>query len=308
MGKKYWSNFLRRNRDKLTGDRAISQADCRKQWSTYLNFSKMYNLVYDVIQESGITEQLPSKVWMDLSGDTVQSEADAVDLQVDLKVKYPDYQIFVDEVGNNTNMKEDGNIGGQFLLKGKGEKATITLSTADTHFTVLGFTAGTGEPIMCAVIFTGKELTTKQQLGVDIRPPLVDGLDGFRKNYGRGKRYPGAPTCLFRNKLVPAFVCCSPKGGITSQILKEMLERMDDLDLFPRRPGGPLPFLLLDGHGSCLQLPFLWYVNGPAHLWKVSIGLPNGTAYRQVGDSSEQNGNWKIALTRDKRDLVRFKV
>ena len=50
----------------------------------------------------------------------------------------------VDEVGNNTNMKDDGNVGGEKLLKKKGSKARVTDATNNTHFTVLGFTSGTG--------------------------------------------------------------------------------------------------------------------------------------------------------------------
>ena len=67
-----------------------------------------------------------------------------------------------------------------------------------------------------------------------------------------------------------------------------MLERMDSFNLFPRIPGGPLPFLLLDGHGSRLQLQFLRYTNDPDHPWIVCLGLPNGTALWQVGDAAEK--------------------
>jgi hypothetical protein len=89
-----------------------------------------------------------------------------------------------------------------------------------------------------------------------------------------------------------------------SELLKDMLERMDSLDLFPLMEGGSLPFLLLDGHGSCFQLPFMWYVGDKEHQWKVCIGVPNGTTHWQVGDSDEQNGSWKMATTRDKRKLA----
>jgi hypothetical protein len=41
---------------------------------------------------------------------------------------------------------------------------------------------------------------------------------------------------------------------------------------------------------------------------KVCIGVPNGTAYWQVGDSAEQNGSWKIATARDKTKLSQFRI
>ena len=83
---------------------------------------------------------------------------------------------------------------------------------------------------------------------------------------------------------------------------------MDSFDIFPRIPGGPLPFLLLDGHGSRLQLPFLRYTNNPYHPWIVCLGLPNGTSLYQVGDAAKQNGCWKMSITKFKRYLVLFKM
>jgi hypothetical protein len=95
---------------------------------------------------------------------------------------------------------------------------------------------------------------------------MVEGDNSISGNYGPGKRYPGAPTCQFHGKTVPPFVCCRPKGGITSKLLKAMLEQMDSLDLFSCVQGGPLPFLLLlDGHGSQFQLPFMQYVHDKEH-------------------------------------------
>jgi hypothetical protein len=161
---------------------------------------------------------------------------------------------------------------------------------------------------MCAIIFAANEMTQELQLGIDIRAPMVEGDDSLRGNYGPGRRYPGAPTCNFRGKNVPPFICCSPKGGITSELLKGMVERMDSLDLFPRMEGGPTPFLLLDGHGSRFQLPFLRYIGDANHPWKVCIGVPNGTTHWQVGDSAEQNRSWKMATTRDKRKVTQFRV
>ena len=40
---------------------------------------------------------------------------------------------------------------------------------------------------MCAIIFPGHELTSEQQLGVDIQFPMVDGYFSMRANSGSGK-------------------------------------------------------------------------------------------------------------------------
>jgi hypothetical protein len=67
---------------------------------------------------------------------------------------------------------------------------------------------------------------------------------------------------------------------------------MDSLDLFPRgAEGGPLPFLLLDGHGSRFQLPFLRCTGNKDHKWNVCVGVPNGTAYWQVGRTERKLEN-----------------
>ena len=55
--------------------------------------------------------------------------------------------------------KDDGNVVGELLLKEKDQKAKITAATSDAHLTVLGFTDGILEPVMCALIFPGHELT-----------------------------------------------------------------------------------------------------------------------------------------------------
>jgi hypothetical protein len=43
-------------------------------------------------------------------------------------------------------------------------------------------------------------------------------------------------------------------------------------------------------------------------MWKACIGVPYGTSYWQVGDSTEQNGCFKMALTKHKRDLLAQKA
>ena len=78
------------------------------------------------------------------------------------------------------------------------------------------------------------------------------------------------------------------------------------MNLFPRETHLK-PFLLLDGHGSRLQLPFLQYIHSEEHPWHVCLGLPYGTSFWQVGDSSEQNGAFKMNLTKAKRELVHKK-
>ena len=87
-----------------------------------------------------------------------------------------------------------------------------------------------------------------------------------------------------------------------SELLHSMLKHIDDCCVFDRTDG-VLPFLLLDGHGSRFELPFLEYTNDMAeegHKRCVCIGVPYGTSVWQVGDSAEQNGSFKMAMVRAK--------
>ena len=100
-------------------------------------------------------------------------------------------------------------------------------------------------------------------------------------------------------KQIPTFCCCSENGSITSDLLTEMLREIDKIGLYDRSDN-ILPFLILDGHGSRFELPFLEYINGRTsekNKWNVCIGIPYGTSYWQVGDSTEQNGCFKMSLT-----------
>ena len=160
---------------------------------------------------------------------------------------------------------------------------------------------------MCAIIFAAKELDASWVLGLDPTAEWIGDDDNLEENAGRGKRYPMGPTCVYNGVTVPSFCCCSENGSITAELLVAMLATFDGLGVFNRSDDGVPPFLLLDGHGSRFDLTFLEYINDPATRWNVCIGVPYGTSYWQVGDSTEQNGCFKMALTRHKRNLLKKK-
>jgi hypothetical protein len=83
---------------------------------------------------------------------------------------------------------------------------------------------------------------------------------------------------LFWGKEAPCIVSNTDSGLISSELLVSFLKKMDELKLLPRMDGLK-PFLLLDGHGSRLELPFLQYLNSPDHEWVVCIGVLYGTFY-----------------------------
>ena len=73
--------------------------------------------------------------------------------------------IFVDELGCNTNQKQDGD--NEKYLCPKSGRPQQRAATKDSHFTVLGFTAADGNPLMCAIIFAAKSLREEWVMGFD---------------------------------------------------------------------------------------------------------------------------------------------
>ena len=71
------------------------------------------------------------------------------------------------------------------------------------------------------------------------------------------------------------------------------------------------PFELLDGHGSRLLLPFLKFINSTTPdgiiKWIQTLGTPNATNVWLVGDISNKNGFWNMAMTVEKDALILFK-
>jgi hypothetical protein len=97
----------------------------------------------------------------------------------------------------------------------------------------------------------------------------------------------GGPQCFFKGKNIPCFTGCSLKASITSQLLADMLQAIDDHAIFDQSDG-IRPFLLLDGHHSRLELPLLDYMHGPGHESMTCIGVPYGTHFWQVADAKEK--------------------
>jgi hypothetical protein len=160
-----------------------------------------------------------------------------------------------------------------------------------------------GEPVMCAVIIALQtSIAPVAILGIDPFVPIIDYDEDKKFLEANQNVMKGGPICRFRGKDVPCFVCHSPKGSITSDLLVQMIKALDDLEVF-RNNDGLRPLLLLDGHPSHLQLPFLEHIMSPKHYWHVYIGVPYGTHLWQVGDSSEQNGSYKMATADIKRKI-----
>lgn len=108
---------------------------------------------------------------------------------------------------------------------------------ADNHFTVLVFTAATGEPIMVAVILKSEKTRDKMpsnwMLGLDyLKMKGVDLSDAMAVNdvdlfIDKKEAMCGGPTSTFQGKEIPCHVNVSPNASITSAMLAEMLSDID---------------------------------------------------------------------------------
>ena len=82
----------------------------------------MYELVYKARSQAGVAEKLPEAQWQNKKGERVSKEM-SVGEKVEYKVTYPDHILYVDEVGNNTCQKEDGNKGCEKYLALRGTQS-----------------------------------------------------------------------------------------------------------------------------------------------------------------------------------------
>ena len=310
LGRGYWAGFKKRDEHLLVSVRGQKYALDRNNWTTYANFALMYLHIGEEMEEAQVAVKLDDPVWMDKDGNIVE-EGQAFGQKVTHRITRPDMFLVGDEVGGNTSQLGDGNIGGKLMLCERGTVPQRKVSNKDKHFTLMGLTALTGKPVMCILVLTGKTPKTDVETGIDMFAESIGVAtdhDFFINNSGPGKRFPGGPTCNFRGKEIPCFVRWSDKGSMTSEILRDSLATLDTYKLFDtNREEGVKPFVLLDGHGSRIEMPFLEYINDPAHEWVVCIGVPYGTALWQVGNSREQNGSYKIALAKGKKELMEKK-
>lgn len=314
LGAKWYRNFMHRFRHQLKRSRCLHKDVKRHTWCTEDHFRNMYEAVYTKMVEAKVAEKLESEVMFNKEGKEVENEAEMYGRPTKYRLTNPDNIVFVDETGCNTNQKTDGHVGGRLyvLPRGCSEGGTVGASS-DIHFTVMCFTSGSGKPIMCAIILKSNKDSTQLPInwrfGIDIRKDLIDGsseVEIFEKNCKEGQAMEGGPTCFFNGEKIPCFVGSSPKASITSDLLKKMLEKLDSKNIFDRS-NGMMPFLLLDGHHSRLQLPFLQYICNEKHKWMVCIGVPYGTHLWQVHDASSMNGNFKIQLNKSKSKYLEYR-
>ena len=285
VGTSYWQNFKKRYGHLLVDKKGEKFELDRDSWCTYTNFRKMYQMVETKMIEAGVAEKINEPVWMTKDGKVVSenNKHQAYGCKVSLHITHPEMVIMADEVGANTSQKGDGHVGGERYICGKGKVPQKKASKKDKHFTLLGLTLLTGDPLMCVIIFSGERNRDLIELGVDpfiekedIIGDVSDG-DYVINNTGKGKLFPTGPECQYKGKTIPCMCRWSKNGSMTGEILKDVVHTLDTYQLFDRS-NGKKPFFLLDGHGSRLSEPFVKYVLDIEHEWMICLGVPYGTS------------------------------
>jgi hypothetical protein len=208
-----------------------------------------------------------------------------------LKTNYvltkPEFVVFVDETGSNTNQLKDRRVGGeQFILPRENSDQCAPIgATTNLHFTVLPFLSGTGEAVMCTVMFKSdlhiSKIPVSWKTGIDITVSNVYDIKQVMR---------GGPTCTYLGKDIPCFYGASPNASITAELLVAMVEFLDKLNVFDQTIGNP--FLLLDGHHSWMSWPFLRYFNDNNHQWFCCFGVPYAMHLWQLNDAEGLNGKF----------------
>ena len=158
-------------------------------------------------------------------------------------------------------------------------------------------------PLTCLFVIPGKKPNTMVETGydpfADIPLPADEDQMNVHDCFGSGKAFPTGPTCEFQGKTLPMLCQWSEGGGISGEILTNILKRIDASGVL-NRSSGVKPFLLVDAHASRFSLEFLRYISNESHPWVVCIGVPYGTHLWQVADSEELNGELSRLFTCNK--------
>jgi len=249
VGKGYWMKFMERHQNNICAKRCEKYAGNRTNWSTYSNFDQMYNACYSRMLLAGLAIPLPEPVYMNKLGKVVEKgDPSAYGLPVMNELIHPDWLLFMDEMGINMNQKEDGHNGGEKYMCTPGTTPKIACATNEHRATIIPFVAASGHTVICAIIFQGESnnIPSSWILGRDIsvtnpvrndRGEIIQG----EINAGKGKYFPGGPTCNFRGCKIPCQYYMTPSGGVNANILVDILQTLDKMNVYDHKKEKKLP-------------------------------------------------------------------
>jgi len=148
----------------------------------------MYDEVYEALVEYGVASKIDVPLYMDRDGNSTASQSEAFGCKCTHRIDHPSMCLVVDEVGSNLSQKGDGHIGGQKYVWAKGTIPQIKVQHTEKYFTLLSFTAISGEVVLCLIIISGTREHLNIETGIDptkITTGDVTDSDFIDKNFGK---------------------------------------------------------------------------------------------------------------------------
>ena len=105
----------------------------------------VYNTILDVKVAISMYESEYS--FINRSRREVNTEEETAGHQINHNLSHPQYVLFGDEVGTDTNQVDDGNNGGQCYISIKGMKTNLLFSKASGRFILMRLTYATDDPV-----------------------------------------------------------------------------------------------------------------------------------------------------------------
>ena len=158
---------MKRNTESICSCRGQNYTLDYSSWTTYANFSDMYNHDYLNMEEEVISTLLDIPQWQDKDGSTT-SKVEAYDCKVTHELTHPDYCIVMDQVEVNINVKGDGRIGGEKYFAEASVIPQKKSSRNNKYFALLDLTLLTKDTLTCVVIFYGFRCNLVVEMGIDL--------------------------------------------------------------------------------------------------------------------------------------------
>ncbi|OEU10317.1 hypothetical protein FRACYDRAFT_247281 [Fragilariopsis cylindrus CCMP1102] len=270
LGNGWFRGFVRRWGNEIQYKGSSNVDFYRTEHCTYEKFEEMYDNVYGLLVKWGYAEVLDEPLYYNRNGEVCDiDDPNQYGEPVHHRFKHPELFMAADECGTNTNMSKDKmSAGNRKHCSTKGVTAKLPACTSDCHFTTMVWTKLDGNPAVCLVIIEKDgELSYSELHGLDVnaiwigddtmfneiknmnndndkekkmKEMLADtvfSVELLQLNTGPGKVFPGGPICIVNGIKVPTLVRRSASGGITPEILVDVLRLYDSL--IPRAPGDP---------------------------------------------------------------------
>jgi len=301
VGSKWWKGYCARN-PHVCSQTGRKFAKNRAEAVLFDYFVKMYIQFDNAVIQSGNGKRFERPVHMDRNGRIVEDEKDGYGRPVQVDVFRPENVFVMDECGDNTHGKDDGNRAGEKKVVPRGAIPAEVVSTKNSHFSILPVSNLLAETVLVTVIFKGERLSPAWALGCDVFAEWVEGSEVV-DNFGPGKRFPGLSLFDSNGKEIPVLFAATPSASMVGTILRDTFAALNRLGIARRgtdERGTFYPCAFIDGHPSRVDCDFLEYVNLAESRFCVVLGAPDATNYWQHHDSSEMNGGYKSELAQAK--------